>query len=63
MPVIDGEALADGDAVAGTGALVEADALSEWNAGDGSYFGSFGGFCEAREIGVVVLDEVALPSP
>ncbi|WP_084104212.1 hypothetical protein [Demequina sp. NBRC 110056] len=58
MPELDGVAVADGDTVVGTGALVDAEALPDWER-DG-YFTAFGGFCEAQERGVVVLDDAHL---
>jgi hypothetical protein len=49
----------DGDRLAGVGADVDASALPAWTDVD-SYFHSFGVFCDADRLGVVVLDEVAL---
>lgn len=53
--------VADGDRLTGTGALVDAAALPDWENAD-SYFRAFGSFCEAGETGVVVLDVVAAPA-
>lgn len=53
----DGEAVADGDRLTGTGTLEGADALPDWTNPD-SYFHSFGTFCEAEERGVVLLTQV-----
>jgi hypothetical protein len=53
----DGTAVGAGDELVGTGGLVDADAFEDWSNPD-SYLGAFGGFCEAGERGIVVLDEV-----
>mgnify|MGYP000067792670 CR=1 FL=1 len=53
-----GEALGDGDAVLGVGAVVTLADLPD-GADPDSYFGAFGGFCDADAAGVVVLDQVS----
>jgi hypothetical protein len=53
----DGALVGDGQALSGTGALVGATALPQWESAD-SYFRSFGTFCDAGDTGVVVLDAV-----
>jgi len=52
----DGTAVGDGAVLVGEGARVDAAALPDFTS-DG-YYGSFGRFCGADELGVVVLDEV-----
>ena len=52
----DGTRVGDGAVLVGEGTFVDATALPDWSA-DG-YYGSFGRFCAADELGVVVLDEV-----
>lgn len=51
-----GRRVADGDALDAVGAVVELDDLPDGTNPD-SYFGSFGGFCDAAERGVLVLTE------
>ena len=53
----DGTAVGDGTRLVGSGARLGADALPGWDDED-TYLGSFGRFCEAGDVGVVVLDEV-----
>lgn len=53
-------AIADGDSLAGTGALAGASVLPGWEDGNGSCFGAFGRFCSAGELAIVVFDEVAI---
>ena len=53
------DAAGDGDELTGVGAEVDPSAFPQWENPD-SYFRSFGTFCDADTLGVVVLDEVAL---
>lgn len=53
------DAAGDGDELTGVGAEVDPSALPQWENPD-SYFYSFGTFCDADALGVIVLDEVAL---
>ncbi|MEJ1087510.1 hypothetical protein WDU99_04180 [Microbacterium sp. Mu-80] len=53
----DGQVVADGAALRGTGALVTLEDLPA-GAKQDSYFGSFGRFCGADESGAIVLAEV-----
>ena len=50
-------ATALGAALVGTGVEADADVLPDWDI-EGGYFRSFGDFCDAGGIGIVVLDEV-----
>ena len=54
----DGRRVADGAALHGTGAVVALADLPDGSAAD-SYFGSFGGFCDADRRGVLVLADVS----
>lgn len=54
-----GQEFGDGDAITGVGALVTLADLPGGSDADG-YFGSFGGFCDADDAGVVVLDWLEL---
>jgi hypothetical protein len=51
----DGTALADGDAIAGSGTVIPVDALA---GGPDGYWGSVTGFCDSQPREVVVFDEV-----
>jgi hypothetical protein len=53
----DGTAVGAGDPLVGTGGRVDADAFEDW-ANPDSYLSAFGGFCDAGDRGIVVLDEV-----
>lgn len=54
----DGRRVADGDRIGASGALVTLSDLPD-GANRDSYFGAFGGFCNADERGVLVLVEVS----
>lgn len=56
---VEGVEYGDGSPVTGVGALVTLADLPCGSNAD-SYFGSFGGFCDAAETGVVVLDWLEL---
>lgn len=53
----DGRRLTDGDPVAGSAVLVTLADLPDGGNSD-SYFGSFGGFCDAGARGVLVVTEI-----
>jgi hypothetical protein len=55
--VLDGRVVADGDELTGTGTVASADVLPDSSDPNG-YFGSYGAFCAADRIGIVVLDDV-----
>lgn len=55
---VDGETYVDGDAVTGTGRLVDLAALPN-GASPGSYFNGSGRYCHADTSGVLVMDDVA----
>jgi hypothetical protein len=57
--MVDEHTIADSDALTGTGALATASALPGGDDAD-TYFGGFGRFCSAGDIGIVVFDDVAI---
>ncbi len=58
--VVGDRSVSDGDVLTGTGALVNASVLPGWEDAEGSYFGGFGRYCGADEMGIVVLDEATV---
>lgn len=60
--VVGDHSVSDGDVVTGTGTLVDASVLPGWDSDPVGYFGGFGRFCGAGELGVVVLDEATVTS-
>jgi hypothetical protein len=58
--VVRDHVVASGDTMTGTGTLADASVLPGWQDAQGSYFGSFGRFCKADELGVVILDDATV---
>ena len=59
--IVDDHAVTGADTLTGTGALATASVLPGWESED-SYFGGFGRFCSADDLGIVVFDDVAVAS-